>query len=111
MPQRPLLTGQDEVRLSLAGAHNKVALYRGERGFALPLHESPSTHILKPEIERFANLVENEAYCLRLADAFGLSSARAESVHFGSHRCLLGRWMPMEISGGLLSGTWDPLAH
>lgn len=89
LPQRPLLTGQDEVRLSLAGAQNKVALYKGERGFALPLHESPSTHIIKPEIERFQNLVENEAYCLQLANACGLPSARAEPAQFGSHRCLL----------------------
>ena len=89
LPQRPLLTGQDEVRLSLAGAQNKVALYKSERGFALPLHESPSTHILKPEIEGFPNLVENEAYCLRLAAACGLPSASAEPAQFGSHRCLL----------------------
>jgi len=89
LPQRPLLAGQDEVRLSLAGAQNKLALYKGKEGFALPLNESPSTHILKPEIERFPNLVENESYCLRLAGACGLPVSRAESVCFGGHRCLL----------------------
>jgi len=89
LPQRPLLAGQDEVRLSLAGAQNKLALYKGERGFALPLNESPSTLILKPESERFQNLVENEAYCLRLASACGLPTARGEPVRFGWHRCLL----------------------
>lgn len=89
LPQRPLLAGQNEVRLSLAGAQNKLALYKGADGFALPLNESPSTHILKPEIDRFPNLVENEAYCLRLAGACGLPVSRAESVCFGKHRCLL----------------------
>ena len=89
LPQRPLLAGKEEVRLSLAGAQNKLALYRSEKGFALPLNESPSTHILKPEIERFPNLVESEAYCLRLAGACGLPASRAESVCFGKHRCLL----------------------
>ncbi len=89
LPQQPLLAGQDEVRLSLAGAQNKLALYKGADGFALPLNESPSTHILKPEIERFPNLVENEAYCLRLAGACGLPAARAEPAHIGKHRCLL----------------------
>jgi serine/threonine-protein kinase HipA len=89
LPQRPLLAGQDEVRLSLAGAQNKLALYKGADGFALPLNESPSTHILKPEVERFPNLVENEAYCLRLAGACGLPTSRAEPAYFGKHRCLL----------------------
>ncbi len=89
LPQRPLLAGQGEVRLSLAGAQNKIALYKGKEGFALPLNESPSTHILKPEIERFPHLVENEAYCLRLAGACGLPASRAVPANFGKHRCLL----------------------
>ncbi|TVP74931.1 MAG: type II toxin-antitoxin system HipA family toxin [Puniceicoccaceae bacterium] len=89
LPQRPLLAGQGEIRLSLAGAQNKLALYQGAEGFALPLHESPSTHILKPEIERFPDLVENEAYCLQLAGACGLPTSQAERVRVGKHRCLL----------------------
>lgn len=89
LPQRPLLTGQEEVRLSLAGAQNKVALYKGARGFALPLHESPSTHILKPEVSRFPGLVENEAYCLKLAASIGLKTCQAEALQLGPYRCLL----------------------
>jgi serine/threonine-protein kinase HipA len=58
LPQRPLLAGRAEVRLSLAGAQNKVALFKEGEEFSLPLHESPSSHILKPEIiqERVKNL-------------------------------------------------------
>ena len=66
LPQRPLLAGKAEIRLSLAGAQNKVALCISEAGYALPLNESPSTHIIKPQAERFPGLVENEAYCLKL---------------------------------------------
>ncbi len=89
LPQKPLLAGEAEVRLSLAGAQNKLALFRDENGFALPLHESPSSHIIKPEASLFPGLVENEAYCLRLARSAGIPSAEAEPMILGEHRCLL----------------------
>lgn len=89
LPQRPLLAGREEVRLSLAGAQNKVALRLDESGYSLPLHESPSTHILKPEMDRFPGLAENESYCLRLATTMGLNACEAETRQFGPHRCLL----------------------
>ncbi|WP_269524953.1 type II toxin-antitoxin system HipA family toxin [Coraliomargarita parva] len=89
LPQRPLLAGKSEIRLSLAGAQNKVALKLDASGYAIPLHEAPSTHILKPEIERFPGLVENEAYCLQLAAEVGLTTCKAEAKQFGPHKCLL----------------------
>lgn len=89
LPQKPLLAGEAEVRLSLTGAQNKLALFRDKKGFALPLHESPSSHIIKPEAARFPGLVENEAYCLRLAREAGLPAAQAEPMILGKHRCLL----------------------
>src|SRR4051794_28231482 len=53
LPKRPLLAGEEGVRLSLAGAQDKVAL-RVERGeFYLPIAGAPSTHIIKPATERF----------------------------------------------------------
>ncbi|MCH8474278.1 MAG: type II toxin-antitoxin system HipA family toxin [Opitutales bacterium] len=89
LPQRPLLAGKAEIRLSLAGAQNKVALLSDATGFAIPLHESPSTHILKPEHNRFPGLADNEAYCLKLASALGLKVCDAEVTQQGPHRCLL----------------------
>jgi len=89
LPHKPLLAGEAEVRLSLAGAQNKLAVVHDKNGFALPLHESPSTHILKPETEAFPGLVENEAYCLRLARAADLPCAEAKSLTIGPHRGLL----------------------
>ncbi|MDF7824902.1 type II toxin-antitoxin system HipA family toxin [Pontiellaceae bacterium B12227] len=91
LPRKPLLAGEAEIRLSLAGAQNKLAVYHDDRGFALPLHESPSTHILKPEAEAFPGLAENEAYCLRLARAAGLPCADAKAITIGPHRGLLVR--------------------
>jgi serine/threonine-protein kinase HipA len=89
LPQRPLLAGKAEIRLSLAGAQDKIALFKDAAGFALPLNTSPSTHILKPESVRFPGLAENEAYCLRLATDIGLPACTCELCTFGPHRCLL----------------------
>ena len=91
LPQKPLLAGEAEVRLSLAGAQNKLAVYHDKDGFALPLHESPSTHILKPEAEAFPELVNNEAFCMRLAKRAGLPAADVEPIQIGPHRCLMVR--------------------
>ena len=61
---RPLLTGEQGLRLSLAGAQDKLALRMDNRGnFFLPLNGAPSTHIIKPENKRFPNLAANEALC------------------------------------------------
>jgi serine/threonine-protein kinase HipA len=85
LPQRPLAADAGgEVRLSLAGAQSKLPVVEVEDGFALP-HGSgrPTTHILKPEPERFPGLVANEFFCMRLAAAAGLQVAevdRAETL-------------------------------
>ncbi|HEX5929665.1 MAG TPA: type II toxin-antitoxin system HipA family toxin [Solirubrobacterales bacterium] len=80
LPQRPLAADEaGEVRLSLAGAQSKLPVVEVENGFALP-HGSgrPTTHILKPEPERFPGLVANEFFCMRLAAAAGLEVAEVE---------------------------------
>ena len=89
LPNKPLLAGEAEVRLSLAGAQNKLAVHYDKGEFALPLHESPSTHILKPEVKGFPGLVENEIICIALALKAGLPTATAETVQIGPHRCLM----------------------
>lgn len=89
LPQRPLLAGRSEVRLSLAGAQNKIALRLDDSGYAIPKNESPSTHLLKPELSRFPGLAENEAYCLKLAASAGLNTCQAEAIQLGPYRCLL----------------------
>jgi serine/threonine-protein kinase HipA len=80
LPQRPLAADEKgEVRLSLAGAQSKLPVVKVEGGFALP-HGSghPTTHILKPEPARFPGLVENEFFCMRLAEEVGLRVAQVD---------------------------------
>ncbi len=78
LPRRPLLAGEDGIRLSLAGAQDKIAVHVSGGQISIPLNGAPSTHILKPAIERFEGVVFNEALCMRLAKAVGLNAAHVE---------------------------------
>lgn len=71
---RPLLAGTMGVRLSLAGAQNKLAVCMMDGQVALALGGHPTTHILKPYIEGLSGTVENEIFCMRLAKKVGLSA-------------------------------------
>jgi serine/threonine-protein kinase HipA len=78
LPIRPLLAGEKGVRLSLAGAQDKVAIRLEGGDTCLPLGNAPSTHILKPAVERFPGVVHNETFCMKLASAAGLPTAPVE---------------------------------
>lgn len=78
LPKRPLLAGEKGVRLSLAGAQDKIAVRVDGDQVSLPLDGAPSTHILKPAIERFEGVVSNEALSMKLAAAVGLPTAPVE---------------------------------
>jgi serine/threonine-protein kinase HipA len=78
LPSHPLLTGTEGIRLSLAGAQGKLAVAIRDGKFSLPLGGSPSSHILKPPNPHFKGLVQNEFFCMRLADRGGLEVAPVE---------------------------------
>lgn len=88
LPKRPLMAGQEGIRLSLAGAQDKFAVRLDRGEVFLPLGGAPSTHILKPAVERFDGVVFNEALCLRLAAAAGLHVASADTLRVGDMDCL-----------------------
>ena len=79
LPKRPLLAGEKGIRLSLAGAQDKVAVRIEGEEVSLPLGGAPSTHILKPAVERFAGVVFNEALCVTLAAHMNLPAAKVET--------------------------------
>ena len=79
LPKRPLLAGEKGIRLSLAGAQDKVAVRIEGEEISLPLGGAPSTHILKPAGERFAGVVSNEALCMTLAAHMNLPTAKVET--------------------------------
>ncbi len=79
LPRRPLMAGKDDVRLSLAGAQDKIAVHVADGKISLPLGGAPSTHILKPAIEHFKDLVFNEAFCMQLANAVKIPTAQVST--------------------------------
>jgi len=88
LPRRPLAADpQEGIRLSLAGGQPKLPVILDEGGgAALPLSSAAATtHIIKPEPERFPGLVDNEAFCMQLAHAVDLRVARVEK-----HRTISG---------------------
>jgi len=89
LPRRPLLAGEKGVRLSLAGAQDKIAARIEGDNVSLPLGGAPSTHILKPAIERFEGVVFNEALSMKLAATIGLSAAPVEFRTVGDTTFLL----------------------
>ena len=78
MPKRPMLAGEEGLRLSLAGAQDKLPVVAEGDRIGLPLFNSPSSHILKPAIAGVEGSVFNEGFCLALANALKLDTAKAE---------------------------------
>ena len=88
LPRRPMLAGKDGLRLSLAGAQDKLpVVFDGER-IGLPLDGTPSSHILKPAIHAVEDSVINEGFCMALAEAMQLKPAKAR-IHVVLDRCFL----------------------
>lgn len=73
---RPLLGGEDGVRLSLAGAQDKLAVCVDGDAIGLAKGGRPTTHILKPFIEALEGTVENELFCMRLAARMKISTPK-----------------------------------
>ena len=101
----PLLSRHEGVRLSLAGAQNKIAVYVSPgansikdavnaMGGVLMLSDgnAASSHVLKPAIHPdrdYPQSVDNEALSLALASGCGLPAVRGEILEACSERILL----------------------
>jgi serine/threonine-protein kinase HipA len=89
LPRRPLMAGREGLRLSLAGSQSKLPVLIREATIALPLGNTPSTHIIKPEPERFPGLVANEVLCMTLARAVGLNVPPVSNRPVGNKPCIV----------------------
>jgi serine/threonine-protein kinase HipA len=89
LPRRPLLAGEDGVRLSLAGAQDKLPVVVDGDSISLPLGNTPSTHIIKPEPAHFPGLVANEVFCMGLARTLGLSVPEVTYRMLGGKPCII----------------------
>jgi serine/threonine-protein kinase HipA len=81
LPRRPLMAGEDGIRLSLAGAQDKIAVRIDGETISIPRGSAPSSHVLKPAGATYAGVVYNEAFCMKLADACDLNVAPVTIGH------------------------------
>jgi serine/threonine-protein kinase HipA len=73
LDKRPLLAGEEDVRISGAGAQNKLMIaFTAEGKIAIPTGSTASTHIIKPPIQGLDDSVFNEFFCMQLSSAIGL---------------------------------------
>jgi serine/threonine-protein kinase HipA len=89
---------EHEFRISIAGAQEKTALLFHEDKWISPRGTTPTTHILKPQIGSIPTSsgvidmtasVDNEHYCLSVAEAFGLPVNQTTIQTFGERRVLV----------------------
>jgi serine/threonine-protein kinase HipA len=86
---RPLLGGEEGVRLSLAGVQDKLAVCVSHDAIGLAKDGRPTTHILKPVIATLDGTVENELFCMRLAARLQLNAPQVSMRQAGEIPFLL----------------------
>lgn len=87
--------GEDDFRISIAGAQEKTALLRYQGRWCLPHGDTPTTHILKLPLGLVGGMqydmrhsVENEWLCSLVLRAYGLPVAACEPVQFENVKAL-----------------------
>lgn len=89
LPFKPLFSGVEGLRLSLAGVQEKAAVCLLDGKIAIPLGGTPTTHVLKPSISRIPGSVQNEYICLRTAARLGLPVPHVKMGRAGTELYLL----------------------
>jgi serine/threonine-protein kinase HipA len=96
LPRAPLGPNEDlRVRASLAGVQGKLPVVIEDGKTGLPRGGVPSTHILKPQWRpgpddpQWHDLVANEAFCMRLAEAARLNVAKVAPTVIGERPVLV----------------------
>ena len=86
LEKRPLDVGEAGFRISGAGAQDKLVACWKRGTVFLPLDGTPSTHIIKTAIRDYPDSVENECFCMKVAEACGLAVARCRIAVIGGKR-------------------------
>jgi serine/threonine-protein kinase HipA len=85
----PLGNRPDTGKSSLAGVQPKIVLARDSESWSQVLDGYPSTHILKPEVERHPTLIYDEEYGARLGRAIGVVDYHTQVATFDSVSALV----------------------
>ena len=98
---RPLLKVKNKLRLSLAGAQEKLPLVYANDKFYLPKNGAPSTHILKPTGQGpLSSLSANEYICTKLAKYAGLPVPNVKLMQIDDTEFLLAERYDRTIQDG-----------
>ena len=101
----PLAAQDGTLRMSLAGAQEKIALrLKPDGSFWLAEGASPSTQILKPENTnpQYPFCPANEWFCLSLAAAVGIKVPPVHLLNAGEHRVyVIDRYDRVETAEGI----------
>lgn len=89
IPFRPLLAGEDGVRISLAGAQEKLVLFQKDAMFFIPLNGAPGNCIIKPGMTHFPFSIENEYFCISLARGLNLSVPFTAILEINGQKALM----------------------
>lgn len=89
LPSHPFLAGEEGVRLSLAGAQNKLPVFFDGNNYYIPEGTNPSSHILKTAIAQLDNTVINETFCMTLAARISLPVPAAQVVTIGDKQVFM----------------------
>ncbi len=89
LPRCPMLAGKDGLRLSLAGAQDKLPVVFDGHRIGLARNGMPSSHILKPPIRAVEDSVINEGFCMALAEVMQLKPAKSKVHTVLNHSFLL----------------------
>jgi serine/threonine-protein kinase HipA len=88
--------GTSDFRISIAGAQEKSAFLYYQGKWCRPLKETPTSHIFKLPIGfiqhqqmDLTDSCENEWLCSQITNAFGLSVAKCEILHFNDVKALV----------------------
>ncbi|MBI5658852.1 MAG: HipA domain-containing protein [Nitrosomonadales bacterium] len=106
----PLMASWDEIRMSLAGAQEKLGLRIDANGaMFLPEGSAPSTHIVKPENASadFPYCPANEFFCMRLAHELKVPVPAVGLLHLPEPLYVIERFdrEPLEQSAEKGAGT------
>ncbi len=121
-----LAGGEDELRISLAGAQEKTALLWHNGQWHRPLGATPTTHIFKLPLGLIggrrldlSRSVENEWLCMQILRAYGLPVADARIAAFAGQKALVverfdrqwaadGRWIMRLPQEDMCQATGTP---
>lgn len=98
----PAVDGTRGVRLSLAGAQDKLPVLIDGDALLIPLGEAPSSHLLKFPSARFKHLPANEVLMTMLARELGLPVVEAELWKLRREgMCVVKRYDRVATGGGI----------